>query len=127
MGEINNFDDFDFKNEKARWDYKSLKKSGIDFWTILLLKISPFRGIKRLSRKMGVNPDVADKAQELFVGTKRIDIVPLGPGSRGFQFIIDSSTSLYFYQDGDHFVYDGYEMGQYGKGEVTIFDNLDKK
>ena len=51
---------------------------------------------------------------------QKIDIVPLGPGSQGFQFIIDSSTSLYFYQDGDHFVYDGYEMGQYGKGEVTI-------
>lgn len=120
------FDIDDFENGKAKWDYKRLKESGIDFWTRILLKVSPFRGMKRLSRKMGVNPDIADKAQELFADTKRIDIVPLGAGSRGFQIIIDSSTSLYFYQDGDHFIYDGYEMGKYDKGDVTIFDDLKK-
>ena len=40
--------------------------------------------------------------------------------------VIDQKDALYFYQDGDHFSYDGCEIGEYEKGEVTIFDNLEK-
>ena len=38
--------------------------------------------------------------------------------------VIDRSTALYFYQDSDHFKYDGFEIGEYEKGDVTIFDNF---
>src|SRR3989344_4909754 len=72
--------------------------------------------------KFDFDPDVADRAHELFKKSERIDIAPSKSGLRGFQLIIDGSTALYFYQDGDHFVYDGFEGGEYGKGDVTIFD-----
>jgi hypothetical protein len=26
--------------------------------------------------------------------------------------------------DGDHFVYDGFEVGKYDKGDITIFDDI---
>lgn len=89
--------------------------------------VSPSRGIKRLLRGQGIDTCVADKAHALFEGTQTIDIVPSVSNSRGFQLIIDRQTALYFYQDGEHFVYDGFEMGQYDKGQVTIFDSLTKR
>lgn len=112
----------DFNFEKARWDIKSLKESGVDFWTRFLLRVLPLQGIRRLSRRLGVDPDVADKAQALFGNVEMVDVVPLRSGRRGFQLILDHSTALYFYQDGNHFKYDGFEMGEYGGGDVTIFD-----
>ncbi|MFH1990390.1 MAG: hypothetical protein ABIJ19_00855, partial [Patescibacteria group bacterium] len=54
---------------------------------------------------------------------RRIDILPSESGLRGFVVVLDRKTAIYFYQDGDHFVYDGFEMGRYDKGDVTIFDN----
>ncbi len=113
-------EDFDF--EKARWDFKNLRESGVDFWTRFLLRVLPLWGIRRLSRRLGVDPDVADKAQALFENVEKVDVVPSRSGQRGFQLILDHSTALYFYQDGDHFKYDGFEMGEYDEGEVTIFD-----
>lgn len=115
-------DDLDLENKKIRFDFKNLREGGVSWWTRVLLRISPLRGIKRLSRDLGVDPDAADKAHKLFEETKRIDIIPSKSGSRGFQLIIDGSTALYFYQDGDHFVYDGWETGKYEKGDVTLFD-----
>lgn len=122
LNDFGNLDEFDFENKKAVWDFKNLKDAGIDFWTRFLLRISPLRGIKRLSRKMGIDPDIGEKANTLFENAERIDIFPSRSGERGFQIVIDRSTALYFYQDGDHFVYDGHEVGKYEKGEITIFD-----
>lgn len=121
---IENLDDFDFENQKPMWDFKSLKESGVDFWTRLFLRIAPRRGIERLSRKMGVDPDMAARAHALFANAQKVDVIPFESGEGGFKFILNRSTALYFYQDGDHFVYDGWETGEYEKGEVTIFDHL---
>ena len=113
---------------------EELKEAGIeydphgfkpDLLTSLLLRFSPIRGFKRLNTKLGVKNDKFDKAHELFSNTKSIDIFPLSSASgRGFVIVIDRNTALYFYQDGDHFKYDGFEMGEYEKGDVTIFDQL---
>lgn len=119
---MNNPERDDFEDEKVRWDFKNLRESGISFKTRLLLRVSPLRGIKSLSRELGVDPDIAEKAHAAFEHVKRIDILPGTSGERGFQIIIDGSTALYFCQDGDHFVYDGFENGEYEKGEVTVFD-----
>ena len=119
---MSNEEDFSFEDKKVKFDFRNLRESGVDVWTRILMRISPLRGVKRLSRKFGVDPDVADRAHELFKKSERIDIAPSKSGLRGFQLIIDGSTALYFYQDGDHFVYDGFEGGEYGKGDVTIFD-----
>lgn len=87
-----------------------------DLLTRLLLRISPMRGFKRLNRSLGVKNDKFDKAHELFSNTKSIDIFPLNSSSgRGFMIVLDRDTALYFYQDGDHFKYDGFEMGKYEK------------
>ena len=40
---------------------------------------------------------------------------------------IDSRQHNYLYQDGDHFVYDGCEFGDYDPGDVTIFDGYKKR
>lgn len=116
-------DDFDVEGKRVKWDFRNLRESGISFWTRVLLRISPLAGIKRLSREFGLDPDIAEKAHKAFQDTKRIDIIPSTSGERGFQIIIDGSTALYFCQNGDHFVYDGFENGEYEKGEVTVFDN----
>lgn len=91
-----------------------------------LLKFAPFLAMKIMQRKMGVKNDFFDKAHDLFSRAETIDIVPTAGSSRGFILILDRSTALYFYQDGDHFKYDGFEMGDYDKGDITIFDNLKK-
>lgn len=60
----------------------------------------------------------------MFATAKRVDIFPLTSGERGFVLMLNKNTALYFYQDGDHFIYDGFEVGEYDGGDVTIFDHL---
>ena len=57
--------------------------------------------------------------------SKRVDIFPLQGGGRGFMLVLNQKDALYFYQNGDHFSYDGCEIGEYEKGDVTIFDHLE--
>lgn len=108
------------------FNFDNLKKDGIGWLTRFLLRVWPAVGIKILARKLGFNSKEMEKADELFSG-KKIDIVPLKGSTRGFQIILDNSTALYFYQDGDQFVYDGPEAGKYDKGDVTIFDDIKNK
>ena len=112
-----------------------LKEMGIEydpgafkasFWTRLMLKFRPTLGLKMFNKEQGVSNDIFEKAHDLFSKTKRIDIFPLAGGKRGFILVLDSDTALFFYQDGDHFKYDGFEMGEYAKGDVSIFDQLPK-
>lgn len=96
-----------------------------DLLTRLLFRFSRAMGFKRLNKKLGIENDKFDKADELFRRTESIDIFPLSSASgRGFMLVLDRKTALYFYQDGDHFKYDGFEMGEYEKGDITIFDNI---
>ncbi|MEK7065330.1 MAG: hypothetical protein AAB963_02700 [Patescibacteria group bacterium] len=46
-----------------------------------------------------------------------------GNDGRGFIIFVDNKISFWFFQDGDHFKYDGFEMGEYGDGNVQVFDN----
>jgi len=120
---MNDFDEIDFDK---MGDFTEVEKSGvkISWLTKILMKIWPAKGLSRLTRELGMNPDLMEKANELFFNASRIDLVPLRSGSRGFQIILDNKTSLYFYQDGDHFTYDGSEVGEYDNGDVTLFDDL---
>ena len=99
-------------------------KIKINWFTKLLLKLWPHLAMRRLAKQMGIKDPVFRGAHEVFSKVRRIDFSPLQSGHRGFMIILDRKTALYFYQDGDHFVYDGYEMGEYEKGDVTIFDDL---
>lgn len=93
----------------------------------ILLRFFPNLMFKRFAKRHGIEKVVFDKLHEIFADTNRIDIFPLsgGGGSRGFMIVIDRKTALYFYQDHDHFKYDGFEMGEYGDGDVTIFDRIE--
>ncbi len=78
----------------------------------------------RLAKKIGIANPMFSEAHDLFSKVRRIDLLPLKFGYRGFMIVLDKKTALYFHQDYDHFIYDGFEMGKYEKGDVTIFDNL---
>lgn len=86
-------------------------------WRMYKVALWPFYSIwvrQRLHKVSGLHEELAK--------SKRIDISPVNSGGRGFIITIDRKSALYFYQEGDHFVYDGCEMGEYEKGDVTIFD-----
>ena len=104
-----------------------MSRLNIPWYKKIILKLSPKLFFKLHSRSLNVNDKYIDLAQKLFGQVKRIDIQPLSGGHRGFIIYLDNKFSLWFYQDGDHFVYDGFEMGDYENGEVTVFDNLKPK
>lgn len=101
-----------------------MKKIKIDWLTKLILKFWPSLAMVRLAKKIGIANPMFSEAHNLFSKVRRIDLLPLKFGYRGFMIVLDKKTALYFHQDYDHFVYDGFEMGKYEKGDVTIFDNL---
>ncbi|HCQ63167.1 hypothetical protein A2193_03085 [Candidatus Azambacteria bacterium RIFOXYA1_FULL_42_37] len=88
-----------------------------------MFKLWPGMAMMSMAKKMGIADPLFDEAQELFSKVRRIDVLPSASGLRGFILVLDRKTALYFYQNGDHFIYDGFEMGRYEKGDITIFDN----
>ncbi len=94
----------------------------MSWWQEIIARFFPKLFFWWHARKMGIDTTIYEKAHEAFSRTHCIDLLPSRSGSRGFQIILDHNTALYFYQDGDHFVYDGFEMGEYDEGDVTIFD-----
>ena len=105
-------------------DKNKMKKAKlkINWLTKFLLKLWPNFWLKRFAGKEGINPAHFEEAHKLFSKVERLDFFPFTSGQRGFMLVMDRGTALFFYQDGDHFAYDGYEIGEYEKGEVTIFD-----
>ena len=108
----------------AGMDEAFLEGAKISWLTRFLISFALPWGFARLAREVRA-PGVAasKKAHAFFAGAGRIDVVPLRSELRGFRLIIDSVLSIYFIQDGDHFAYDGFELGCYSdEGDVTIFD-----
>ena len=68
--------------------------------------------------------DLTKKGEQLFRKAERIDLIPSASGERGFILILNKTIAFYFYQEHDHFRYDGFETGEYDRGEVTIFDHF---
>ena len=92
--------------------------------TKLFIKLFPRTFLKQAARQQNINPQKLNYAEKLFRDCRRIDIEPLGDSSRGFILFLDNKLSLWFYQDGEHFIFNGYEIGEYDDCEVTVFDNL---
>jgi hypothetical protein len=95
-------------------------------WFIkFLARFSPKSLFKLAARDNKLDYAKVESAEKLFRDAKRIDFQPSG-GANGRSLImyIDKKLSLHFYQDGNTFTYDGFEMGPYDDGDVTVFDKM---
>jgi hypothetical protein len=114
--------DFDPK-ELKEIDADFLKRARVSWITRMLLSVSLSWGMSRLVRELGMSGvEASRRAHSLFAKVDRVDVFPSRSGMRGFHVVLDGTLALFFCQDGDHFVYDGFEMGPYEAGDVTIFD-----
>ena len=115
----------DFYQEDEELEGMKIDYSIIPWYERLLMRFSPKLFLKLHASKLDIKTDKIDLAYKLFGEAARIDIQPLsGTGGRGFIISLDNKFTLWFYQDGDHFKFDGIEMGEYENGEVTVFDGL---
>lgn len=105
-----------------------IDRKGLSILLRIFLKVSPRHAFRHLAKRGGVRHSTYEKMHEAFAKTGKVDIFPLSGQGRGFILVLDRNLSFWFYQNGGHFEYDGFEMGEYGKGDVTIFDgNKSKK
>jgi len=106
---------------------KKMNNIKINKFHTFLLKYFPKIAFRYFAKKMDINDRLLTQANDVFSNIKKVDFEPYMSGSRGFIIILDRKLALYFNQDGDHFAYDGFEMGEYDKGDVTIFDKIKPK
>ncbi len=104
----------------------NLKPLELSWWKQLLFKFCPKMIFKVMAKKMKIDNTAFDKLHDVFSKTEKIDIFSNMDNERGFILVLNRQTALYFYQNGNHFKYDGFEIGEYDKGDVTIFDHLKK-
>lgn len=93
----------------------------------LLWRFFPRLALRYFIGKKAIPFAKLDTLHSLLQDTRRFDIIPYSPqetGARGFQLILDQKITLFFYQNGNSFAYDGYEVGEYEAGEVTLFDQV---
>ncbi len=100
-----------------------MSRLNLNWWQKFKLKYFPMSFLSGYAKEMGVEGGITDKLDKVFRSAETVDIVPTSVG-RGFIVTINRKASFWFYQDGDHFKYDGYEIGEYDKADVTIFDKL---
>lgn len=104
-------------------DGEFFKRAKVSWFTRLLLSIALPWGLGRLAKELhGPELERSKQAHALFVKAQRVDIIPSQEDRRGFRLVLDNILSLYFVQDGDHFAYDGFELGPCEDGDVTVFD-----
>ena len=95
----------------------------IPWYKKMILKFFPHLFLKWHAGHMNIDDKMISYAQNLFAD-KKIHIQPLsGVSGRGFIIFVDNKISFWFFQDENHFVYDGFEMGEYDDGDVTVFDS----
>ena len=113
----------DFINEEDLLSKDEVAKLlKMSFWDKLRYKLFPKSLIKIANKNRGIDDKPLYKIHEALQDVERIDIFPLVPDDRGFMLVLDRNKAFFFYQDGDHFQYDGFETGEYDKGDVTIFE-----
>ena len=66
-----------------------MKKIRIDWFTKLILRFWPSLAMVRLAKKMGITNPLFNEAHNLFSKIRRIDLLPLKFGYRGFIIVLD--------------------------------------
>lgn len=87
----------------------------------MLFRLFPVTSLKYVAWKMGCSFSFIGHGHIFFEGAS-VDIVPTKLSVRGFRIILNNKLCLFFYQDGKHFKYDGWEVGEYEDGDITVFD-----
>ena len=122
------FDPADFEDFKdfKELDENSISKSKVGWLTKTLMRMLLPWTMKRFVTELNAaGIALSKKATALFQDVDRIDIIPIrAVDVRGFQIILDNMVALYFCQEGDRFVYDGFELGPQEEGDITVFDGL---
>lgn len=85
----------------------------------ILQHLLPGLWIKRVCRKMGISKSPLELHQALSE-FEHVYVIPSKSGIRGFRLVLDDEIALYFFQNDDHFEYDGWEVGKYNKGKSTL-------
>lgn len=93
----------------------------------IFLRLFPHAFFRRQAQHLKADGTLYRRAHEALAKVERVDLFPSASGQRGFLLVLDRTTALYFYQDGDHFVYDGFEIGEYEPGDVTVLDGVRSK
>lgn len=102
-----------------------LRELDISWHRKIVMKFFPKLFLRMSADELGLDKKKIEYAYKLFEDAK-IHIEPLSSSGRGFVITLDNKLTLWFYQDGKHFKFDGIEMGEYDNGEVTVFDDCKK-
>lgn len=98
----------------------------LNWYTKYLLRLNPKTIFQQAAAEQGFADNKIDAAEALFRNAKRVDIQPFpNETGRGFVITLDNVFSLWFYQNGDAFQYDGFEIGPYDNGDITVFDRAE--
>ncbi len=85
-------------------------------WFKKLLGRSSADDFRIVSQLEGLPPDLFDQAHEVFSSVRQIEFCPIGTKRKpGWMIILDQKLSLWFYRQDNHFVYDGFGIGDYSK------------
>jgi hypothetical protein len=98
---------------------------GLPWYQRFIFRFFPQMVMHTFAKKMGADYSMLEVLDKAFHRTQHVDIFPFSPkdgGQRGFMLVLGNKLAFYFYQDGESFRYDGYEMGEYEKGNVAVFD-----
>ncbi len=83
-------------------------------WFKKLLGRSPGDAFRIASQFEGLPPDLFAQADQVFSSVQQIEFCPIGTKRKpGWMIILDQKFSLWFYRQDGHFVYDGFEIGDY--------------
>ncbi len=113
------------ETEEQKEPFDQHKSIIIPFWLNVLFIFWPRMAIRYIAWQTNFPIRTVEKLHEAFGRSGRIDIFPLLE-RRGFMLVIENKLSLWFYQDGDGFKYDGFELGEYEKGDISVFDRWRK-
>jgi|GEM_PF-1454260 len=121
------------KEEKQQFEEKlqemgiEIDERGLPWYQRFIFRYFPQLGMCIFARGINADYSMLEILDKAFHQAKHVDIFPFSPkdgGQRGFMLVLDRKMAFYFYQDGESFQYDGYEMGEYKKGNVTVFDEI---